>query len=68
VGEANYTLKTFDGTRTIASGKATASASYDRFTQRFTNVRAAREAEMRVAKLLSEQIRTRLAAALASGS
>jgi LPS-assembly lipoprotein len=66
--EAVYTLTTLDGGRVITSGKATASASYDRFVQRFANVRAARDAEMRVAKLLSEQIRTRLAAALAGAS
>ena len=68
VGQANYTLSTLDGSRVIASGRATASASYDRYIQRFANVRASRDAEIRVAKLLSEQIRTRLAAALASGA
>ena len=68
IADAAYSLTTLDGTRVIASGKATASASYDRYPQRFANVRAARDAEIRVAKLLSEQIRTRLAAALASGA
>jgi LPS-assembly lipoprotein len=68
VADATYTLTSLDGTRTLTTGKATASASYDRFPQRFANVRAARDAEMRVAKLLSEQIKTRLAAALATGS
>jgi len=68
VADATYTLTSLDGTRVITSGRATASASYDRTLQRFANVRAARDAEIRVAKLLSEQIRTRLAAALASGS
>jgi LPS-assembly lipoprotein len=66
--DAQYTLTTLDGTRVITSGKATASASYDRFPQRFANVRAARDAEIRAAKLLSEQIRTRLSAALATGA
>jgi LPS-assembly lipoprotein len=61
---ATYTLKTIDGSRTLATGVATASASYERVIQRFANVRAARDAEMRVAKLLSEQIRTRLSGAL----
>ena len=65
---ADYTLATLDGSRVITSGKATASASYDRFAQRFTNIRAARDAEERAAKLLSEQIKTRLAAALANAS
>jgi LPS-assembly lipoprotein len=65
---ATYTLKTLDGSRTLTTGVATASASYERVIQRFANVRAARDAEMRVAKLLSEQIRTRLSGALVSGS
>ena len=64
VATADYTLTTLDGSRTITTGKATASASYDRHLQRFANVRAARDAEMRVANLLSEQINTRLAGAL----
>jgi LPS-assembly lipoprotein len=68
IADATYSLTTLDGARVITSGKATASASYDRYPQRFANVRASRDAEIRVAKLLSEQIRTRLAAALASGS
>jgi LPS-assembly lipoprotein len=62
--QASYKLTTLDGSRTLASGTASASASYERFIQRFANVRAARDAEMRVAKLLSEQIKTRLAGAL----
>jgi LPS-assembly lipoprotein len=61
---ARYTLSTLDGSRTLAIGTATSSASYERFIQRFANVRAARDAEMRVAKLLSEQIKTRLAGVL----
>jgi LPS-assembly lipoprotein len=61
---ATYTLTTLDGSRTLASGTASATASYERFIQRFANVRAARDAEMRVAKLLSEQIKTRLAGTL----
>ena len=62
--QARYTLSTLDGTRQLATGVATASASYERFIQRFANVRAARDAEIRVAKLLSEQIKTRLAGTL----
>jgi LPS-assembly lipoprotein len=65
--KASYTLTTLDGSRKLAEGVATASASYDRYIQRFANVRAARDAEIRVAKLLSEQIKTRLAGALVSG-
>ncbi len=52
----------------MTTGKATATASYDRSAQRFATVRAARDADIRLAKVLSEQIRTRLSAALASGA
>jgi LPS-assembly lipoprotein len=64
IARASYTLTTLDGSRKLADGVATASASYDRNVQRFATVRAARDAEMRVAKLLSEQIKTRLAGVL----
>ena len=64
VADAEYKLTTLDGSRTIATGTATGSAVYDRNVQRFASLRAARDAEIRVAKLLAEQIRTRLTAAL----
>lgn len=63
-GNLTYTLKARDGGAVIATGTATASASYDRFQQRFATVRASRDAEIRVAKTLAEQVRTRLSAAL----
>lgn len=64
-GDATYTLATIDEPRrTVASGKAMASTSYDRNVQRFTTVRAARDAELRLARNLSEQVKIRLAAAL----
>lgn len=64
-GNATYTLTTFDGAP-VTTGTAVGSASYDRFPQRFASVRAARDAEIRVAKLLADQIRTRVAAHLAT--
>jgi LPS-assembly lipoprotein len=67
-GNVTYTLTTLDGSKVLTAGKATASASYDRSPQRFATVRAARDADIRLAKVLSEQIRTRLSAALASGA
>lgn len=66
--DADYTLTNLDGSQTIAKGTASASATYERSAQRFAGVRAAREAEIRAAKLLAEQIRTRLATALHSRS
>jgi LPS-assembly lipoprotein len=66
--DVDDTLTSFDGSQTITKGTASASASYERTAQRFADVRAARDAEIRAAKLIAEQIRTRLAAALVSRS
>ena len=44
-------------------GVAFTAATYDRSSQRFANIRAARDAEIRDAKALADQIRTRVAAA-----
>ena len=64
VGDVTYILKSFDGARTIATGKVQGSASYDRNVQRFATVRAARDAEIRLARVLADQIRTRVALAV----
>jgi LPS-assembly lipoprotein len=61
---ATYTLTAIEGGAQITTGTATASASYDRTEQRYANVRAARDAEIRAVGLLADQIRTRLAIAL----
>ena len=66
VVDAEYKLFPSGQDSAIASGTAFASVSYDRSSQRFANLRAARDAEIRSAKVLAEQIQTRLAAALAS--
>jgi LPS-assembly lipoprotein len=62
--EANYTLKEAGKPDTVTSGIARSSASYERSSQRFATVRAARDAQIRNAKLIAEQIKTRLAIAL----
>jgi LPS-assembly lipoprotein len=67
-GTVAYSLKSLDGQTTVTEGKATSSASYDRFIQRFASVRAARDAEIRLARVLADQIRTRLQAAFVSRS
>ena len=66
-GALTYTLTTPDGSKVITRGTATSSASYDRFQNRFATVRAGRDAEIRLARVLAEQVKTRLAAEL-SGS
>ncbi len=63
-----YTLKSLDGTRTVTSGTARATATYFRDPQRFASVRAARDAEIRAAKLIADDIKQRIAAIFATAS
>ena len=60
--EATYSVTPAAGGAPLASGKATSLADYDRFAQRYANIRAARDAEIRAAKSLADQIRLRIAA------
>ena len=62
--DANYKLIPVGRTEPIIEGTAFVAASYDRTSQRFANLRAARDAEIRTAKALADQIHTRLASAL----
>jgi LPS-assembly lipoprotein len=66
VVNADYRLMPVGGTEPITKGQATVVASYDRTNQRFANLRAARDAEIRDAKTLADQIRIRVAAAIAA--
>lgn len=59
--DADYRLLPVAGGAPVASGVAFTTASYDRTSQRFANLRAARDAEIRSARALADQIRTRLA-------
>jgi LPS-assembly lipoprotein len=61
---ADYTLS--QAGAAIFKESATVVASYDRTSQRFTNIRASRDAEIRDSRLLAEQIRTNIAAFLAA--
>jgi LPS-assembly lipoprotein len=63
--DADYKLIPAQGGKPVAQGVAFTFASYDRSSQRFANIRAARDAEIRDARVLAEQIKTRLAADLA---
>jgi LPS-assembly lipoprotein len=63
---ADYRLIPAGGGEPIAKGQATVVANYDRTGQRFTNLRAARDAEIRDAKRLADEIRIRVAAAIAA--
>ncbi len=65
--DAEYKLETAGGLSVVTSGTAFTTETYDRTSQRFANIRAARDAEIRGAKVLGDQIFTRVAAALHSG-
>ncbi|GBU17468.1 MULTISPECIES: LPS assembly lipoprotein LptE [Methylobacterium] len=64
VGTVKFSLENLDGTKIITEGVATSTATYDRSVQRFASLRAARDAEIRLAKVLAEQIKTRIASVL----
>jgi LPS-assembly lipoprotein len=64
VATIRYSLENLEGTKIISEGVATSTATYDRSVQRFASLRAARDAEIRLAKVLSEQIKTRIASVL----
>jgi LPS-assembly lipoprotein len=65
-GEARYTLNKIDGGAQVLTGVANAAAAYDRSQQRYADLRAARDAEIRLARSLSSEISLRLAAQLAA--
>jgi LPS-assembly lipoprotein len=67
-GDASYTLIKVDGGKEVLKGTATEAAAYDRTTQRYADLRAARDAEIRLARVLSQTISLRLATALAAKS
>jgi LPS-assembly lipoprotein len=65
--DAEYRLTENKTSKVLASGTAFTMESYDRSSQRYANIRAARDAEIRGAQVLADQIKTRLAAELAAG-
>ncbi len=66
VTNVDYQLVPVGGSAPIAQGTVTSSATYDRSDQRYANIRAARDAEIRNAKTMADQITTRVAAVLSS--
>lgn len=66
VVDIDYVLTPVDGGPPVAVGTVTSAASYNRSEQRFANIRAARDAEIRDAKVVADEITQRLAAALAT--
>ena len=65
-GTAQFSLAKIDGDadKPIFSGSATNSAAYDRTLQSYADLRAGRDAELRVAKALADEIELRVAGAL----
>jgi LPS-assembly lipoprotein len=64
ITDVDYKLTPVGGTAPIVSGTVTSAAVYDRSEQRFANIRAARDAEIRDARTLADLITTNLAAKL----
>ncbi len=64
--DADYKLVTVPEGVEVTKGIASGVASYDRFSNRLSNVRAARDAEIRDAKVIADSIRTRVSMALAA--
>ncbi len=62
VTDVTWKLLPIEGGPPVASGKTTSFATYDRSSQRFANIRAARDAEIRDAKVLADQLTTQIAA------
>ena len=65
VFDATYKLIHSGGKTPITEGVAFTSVSYDRTSQNFANIRAQRDAEIRAAKTLADQIQVRIASVLA---
>jgi LPS-assembly lipoprotein len=63
---ANYRLVSASDMKEVASGSVSGFATYERTPQRFANLRAARDAQQRVARYLAEQIHLQLATKLTS--
>lgn len=67
VATANWTVKRIDNGQVVSSGTSMTRTPYERSSQRFATVRAARDAQIRAAKSLAERIQSQLAADLVAG-
>lgn len=66
VTDVTFKLLPIGGGAPVATGTVVSAATYDRSSQRFANIRAARDAEIRDAKTVADQITTQIAAKLAA--
>lgn len=65
--KASYTLYRIGSDEVVLRETARGTASYDRYSQNFANIRALRDAENRAAAQAADEIRIRIAAATAVG-
>ena len=68
VGMAKFDLTKIEGGAVLYSGSASSAAVYDRTLQTYADLRAARDAEIRIARALADEIELRVAAALGEKS
>jgi LPS-assembly lipoprotein len=68
VGTATFNLTKIDSGAVLYTGSATTAAVYDRTLQSYADLRAARDAEIRIARALADEIELRVAAALGEKS
>jgi LPS-assembly lipoprotein len=71
IGAAKFSLvqiQSEKGEKVVFQGDATTAAVYDRTLQGFANLRAERDAEIRLARALADEISLRVAAALGAKS
>jgi LPS-assembly lipoprotein len=66
IGSAKFSLTKIDGGAVVFEGQATTAAVYDRTLQGFANLRAERDAEIRIARSLADEIALRVASALSA--
>jgi len=68
IGAAKFTLTQIEPEKLVYQGEASTAAVYDRSLQGFANLRAERDAEIRLARALADEISLRVAAALGAKS
>ena len=64
ISSVSFTLIRLDTGAVIGNGTVSSSATFDRMSQRFSAARARRDAEIRDARVMAEDIRMRVAALL----
>jgi LPS-assembly lipoprotein len=66
--DADFKLIRLSDKKVVFQGNSHGRAEFERFRQIYANVRAREDAENRAARTISDDIKTRLAAALSSGT